>query len=178
MPEFDEGFLMDEWANQSLPRSKDREDRQPPAHSGSSSPGRSERGGEETSEAARPVHVRKRWLLLVAVVLIACGALIPLFVQRPSRITKAAFERIELDMSLAEVQAILGGPAGDYRTGSVGYAGHYTRKTDGLPHEWAGDEGIVLVEVDRDGRVLAKHFIAATTGKPGLIDRLRWRFDR
>jgi hypothetical protein len=130
------------------------------------------------SEEGGRVRVRKRWLLLVAVALLACGSLVGLLVRRPSRITEASFERIEVGMTLSEVEALLGAPAGDHRTGPVGYAGHYKRKTEGTLHEWAGDEAIIAVEVDRAGSIQAKHFLESASSKPGLIQRISWGWER
>jgi hypothetical protein len=60
--------------------------------------------------------MRKRLkLLTVAVVLLAAGTTFVLW-PRPDRITAANCARIREGMSRAEVEAILGGPPGDYRT--------------------------------------------------------------
>lgn len=62
------------------------------------------------------MHSRKRrWVLVLAgLAVLAAGAFV-LWLQ-PERISQENFDRIRVGMSRAEVEAILGGPPGDYRT--------------------------------------------------------------
>jgi hypothetical protein len=62
---------------------------------------------------------RRRRLLLVglgALALLGCGLIVWLTYPR-HRLNQASYERIEVGMTLEEVEAILGGPAADYTGG-------------------------------------------------------------
>jgi hypothetical protein len=128
--------------------------------------------------------MRKLFLALVAVALLLFGAAFPLLFPRPSPVTKAAYDRIENGMTLAEVEAILGGPAGDHRT----------RPTEMLPEDyvfrrlvehaigkslwWEGDAVAVAVVLDDSGIVLRQTFVKQGKANIGVIDLLRWRLNR
>jgi hypothetical protein len=58
----------------------------------------------------------KALFVIVAVVVALVCVLLPLMLPYRSPVTRAAHERIEEGMTQAEVEAILGGPPGDYRT--------------------------------------------------------------
>ena len=60
--------------------------------------------------------MRKLAVAVLALALLLVGTLLPLV--RPLRcpVNRAAFERIKVGMTQAEVHAVLGGPPGDYRT--------------------------------------------------------------
>jgi hypothetical protein len=113
---------------------------------------------------------------LVAVALLLTGALFLLF-PRSSRVTKAAFDQIEVGMSRPEVEAILGGPPGDYTTMPVQPD---LRSPGGLVEclYWEGDEGTIEVTVDADGAISWKGFCEARPEKVGLFGLLWWRFQR
>jgi hypothetical protein len=79
------------------------------------------------------------------------------FVMRPAvpkhNINLASVEKIKPGMTLAEVEEILGVPPGDYTTGPT------TSLCDGWlgpgDREWAGDDGVISVWLDPQGRILA-----------------------
>jgi hypothetical protein len=113
--------------------------------------------------------------------IIACLGLISLVFHRPnntdpprkSTVTRENYERIGLGMTLSEVEIILGGPPGDYRTGEVELE---HREADGPfwdvqydpdvlmgnrhpRHEWwQGDEGTAWVCFDEQNKVMTQDF--------------------
>jgi hypothetical protein len=109
--------------------------------------------------------------LLLALGLTACVGLAGLLVWLNSRtphINTQTFEQICPGMTVAEVEAILGVPPGDYTGGKVkiyheevregvrrgnvvGPGDHYT--------EWVGEEIAVLVWLDDDGKVARKEWL-------------------
>ena len=111
--------------------------------------------------------MRTRWLRRVAagtVVFLAAGAF-GLWPQR-GQITFANFHRIQEGMSRAEVEAILDGPPGDYRTARTTYGagssgadldtfvapvrGHIPLDADGsrVQGNWLGNEGLISVNFE------------------------------
>jgi hypothetical protein len=94
--------------------------------------------------------MRKSMIACVAVALVLAGGLIALLGPRHCPVNRAAFERIEEGMTRAEVQDILGGPSGDYRTRPA--AEHQLwmylftcSGWDGRSEDWEGDEGTARV---------------------------------
>jgi hypothetical protein len=146
------------------------------------------------------------WLAL-ALALSCLVTLLLLLLPPASRITKAAFEKTQPGMSLAEVEVIMGGPSGDYRTGEVEDFLKLVYNS-GLPREerpidlfttfilrqrpncfyppkpfyrvelWAGDEGLVWVGLDEDERVLKKQFTPWRPLPMTPLDRLHWWLER
>src|SRR5262245_50075207 len=118
-------------------------------------------------------------VVLVAVALLLIG-LLPLLFPR-SRITKEACDRIEEGMSQAEVEAILGGPPGDYRTVTAdpdltGWRlGSGRRRT---VVSWLGDEGSIEAGFGRSGFLVTKEFDKSTPPNLGFLGQWRGRFSR
>lgn len=119
--------------------------------------------------------MRKR--LLLGAGALACLALLALlglwWLTPRSAINRTNFEAIRGGMSEAEVERLLGGPEGDYRTGEVEYdlAGGLWELDNVMSAPevirgeirvrlatWQGDEGIVSLFFDDEGRVLATMF--------------------
>jgi hypothetical protein len=124
---------------------------------------------------------------------------------RSDRITRQNYDRIELGMSRAEVQAILG-PAGDYTTGPVdqfyryyvrwsgsGYLNSTTTvpsmtlqsiesgrspEAGGVAAGWEDDTGVIDVVFDAQGKVAWTHFCAQQLQQIGPLDKLLWRVQR
>jgi hypothetical protein len=75
-------------------------------------------------------------------------------------------------MTRAEVEAILGGPPGDYRT-RPGFG------VEGLLHPgrvlWFGDDGFIMVIFRPGGGVQETKFFDAEPGSYNLVDFLWWR---
>ena len=137
--------------------------------------------------------MKKAFVALVAAALVLFGALVPLLCPRPSKVTKAAFDRIEVGTSREEAEAILGGPPGDYTTRPSGPTPLkvmlliepswrvLTEDELARPHEslwWHGDEGTIRVAVDAEGIVRDKEFTAAPPSTAGLVETAQWRFER
>jgi hypothetical protein len=101
---------------------------------------------------------RKKKLLWTG---IAAGLAVALyFLVRPPapkhNFDRTSFEKINKGMTLAEVEAILGGPPGDYTTRptisecDVGWGPG--------EKEWVSDEGAISVWFDPEGRILGASF--------------------
>jgi hypothetical protein len=89
--------------------------------------------------------------IITAVVLYCAGP------RRPMA-SQADCDRIEIGMTRAEVEHVLGGLPGDYRTRDsiTPDVGLYYVFWD----EWKGDDGMIRVEFDEHGQVCGKeHFI-------------------
>jgi hypothetical protein len=132
---------------------------------------------------------RRRLLLLalsVAVVLLGVGAW-ALWPQWPcTAITRDNAERIQVGMTLAEVEAILGGPPRGEMTGTVEMASdeqsdfglHHLQFKANLamktwPPEWQSDEVVVAVRFDDAGRVSARHYLFLRRAEAGPLSALR-----
>jgi hypothetical protein len=124
--------------------------------------------------------MRKLFLALFAVALLLFGAGFPLLFPRPSPVTKAAFDQLEVGMTRAEVEAILGGPPGDYTTGPTNPNLTAIGTIDPEVEElwWCGDEGEINLGFDVRGVVFSKEWYDQEGERPGVIERLRWRIDR
>jgi hypothetical protein len=125
--------------------------------------------------------MRKSVTACLAVVLVLAGGMIALLRPRHCPVIKAAFERIEKGMTQAEVHAILGGPAGDYRTrpnrpAIKVRAGSWS---SWRLEDWEGDEGTVQVIYRQAGgpeeEVGDALFQDAELHAAGVAELARWR---
>jgi hypothetical protein len=117
---------------------------------------------------------RTRLLILVAVgssitTTITAAALVLLHPRSP-RIDQDHFDRIAVGMAKPEVDAILGGPPGDYTDRRFVWSPKYWylegTETDlerWFTEEWLDDSGAILVLFDKDHRVRQKWFCPAET---------------
>jgi hypothetical protein len=126
--------------------------------------------------------MRRRKLLgalVVLAVLVAAGIFV--IWPRPDQITRANLDRIKKGMRRAEVEAILGGPPGDYRNGPIihhieaSYAAHV--HTDGSL-TWEGDDGFGWISFDSSGSVMDCRFHASTRKHQTLLENVLWRAKR
>lgn len=116
---------------------------------------------------------RCRFLLLVSVTLLLAGGLALWLFFPQSRVTRAGFEALRVGMTMKDVERVLGGPPGDYRTGDVDldlsrvqpefdnvmFAPEVLLGERHFEHEWwQGDGGTVWVCFDEEGRVVTKEF--------------------
>jgi hypothetical protein len=135
----------------------------------------------------------RRRKLLAAVglaVLVAAGAFV--LWPRLDRITDENFDRIQEGMSRAEVEAIFGGPPGDYRAGPTTYdadldANRVPREILGLVRttqdgddvfDWAGDHGHAIVVFDSTGIYRDGWFHSTQRVHQTPPDMLLWRLKR
>jgi hypothetical protein len=123
------------------------------------------------------------WLIPLAVMLCLFGAITPLVVPWRCHVTRAAFAKIEVGMTRAEVEAILGGPPGDYRTQpspsfslGVEMGGFIIIATP--DHYWYGDEGQVWVRFAHGGGVEDWGFSPAKHDPIDPIKLALWRLGR
>jgi hypothetical protein len=123
--------------------------------------------------------MRKPVLAGVAIFLVLLGTLVGVALvppPRPCLVTKAAYGRVATGRGRAQVEQILGGPPGDYRTRPTYPAYVLSRRIYRDVRWWHGNEGLVAVTFDDAGLVALKGFSSYTEGD--LIDTLRWRLKR
>jgi hypothetical protein len=136
----------------------------------------------------------RKLLVVVLAVLVAVGAFV--LWPRPDRITRENCERIREGMSLAEVEAILGGPPGDYRTvltqwdsNGEAYLSHPPVYDPGCagnpsvpipvsePAMWEGNTGIAFVDFSTQGAE-SPTFHKTCEVPQSRLDNLLWRAKR
>jgi hypothetical protein len=112
---------------------------------------------------------------LLAVGLTLASLLLALVMPRYCPVNRVAFDQIKEGTTPAEVEKILGGPPGDYRTRPV-YAN--LRSGGGIPWTmWIGDEGEVWVWFEH-GIVRGTIFQKAEVKFGGPVELIRWRLER
>jgi hypothetical protein len=139
---------------------------------------------------------RRRFIAAsVLICLLAAGAVVALYWPRATAITRANAAAIQKGMTLAEVEAILGGPPRDETTGPVevdlsdGNAlvmfltnqrrGGWLSPDDLLQHAgrsirtWQSDRTLVLVYLDADQRVLDVSTTPMRRTEEGVLAMLR-----
>jgi hypothetical protein len=135
----------------------------------------------------------RRLLLLALTAATAAGLLAAWWLWPRTAITPENFERVQIGMTLAEVEAILGGPARDETTGPLEVVTHEeaagpqlmmwpdssgdaSQPTDGqLPaaRVWSADGLTVQVDLDPQGRVIRKARLPFQRGCECPLDSLR-----
>jgi hypothetical protein len=104
---------------------------------------------------------KKKWLWFgIALIFL----LVAYLVLRPGmpkhNIDRAGYLEIDKGMTLAEVEAILGVPAGDYTTGpTTSFRNGWHGAGD---KEWASHKGVISVWFDPQGKIMDKDFSAVT----------------
>ncbi|HMF15961.1 MAG TPA: hypothetical protein VKE98_02090 [Gemmataceae bacterium] len=105
------------------------------------------------------------WLAYAACVLLAVFWGARLLTPR-HRINRESLEKIQVGMTLEEVEAILGVPPGDYATKEIGIA-------------WVGEEGAIHVMLNPEGRVSYLAWLEPwreLIGEVTFLDKLRGWF--
>jgi hypothetical protein len=143
----------------------------------------------------RGAEAMKRLLVgLVAVGLVLAGLLLPLVMPRHCPVNRAACEKIKVGMTLAQVEQILGGPSGDYRTRPTRLRWPFTDAQvsigSGVPvlllplhvltasTVWEGDSGWVAVWFE-EGAVVSWEFNEEVEPfNPGPVAIATWRLGR
>lgn len=127
--------------------------------------------------------MRKRLLFTLGpLALVLLGGYALLWWTAP-RVSRANFGRIEVGMTLAEVEALLG-PPGMYATGPlVDREGQrpfsvfidYGPRPGGARKLWVGDHGAVWVNLDDAGRVAGTQVLGLRReAEPPLVKLRRW----
>jgi hypothetical protein len=102
-----------------------------------------------------PFRTRRLLLLILPAGLVALAIAIWVLWPRTA-INRENFEKIHRGMAVAEVEAILGGPPGDYGSGSEApYNDLFIPSGNRLiaGEEWIGPEAVITVAFDQTGRV-------------------------
>jgi hypothetical protein len=107
---------------------------------------------------------------------------------RQPRITRAAFALIQDEMSLAEVESILGAAPGDYTTQPTATPDSgrriFLKDSDDAEREiplreWKSDTAIVQIAFDESEKVVFKHYASNfSLGRQGPLENLLWRAKR
>ncbi len=120
------------------------------------------------------------WGLLLALALLSAAASVLMQASPNDRICHATYEAIEIGMHVTQVEALLGGPEGDYRTDDVFFTltnREMTPHPSGLEHRtWLGNGGQIFVSFHADGTVGGKVFlrVAERRHRSPLICLRRW----
>ena len=127
---------------------------------------------------------------LPGVTLIAVEGFVYWPLPQTDGITRENFRRIQLGMSQAKVEAILG-PPGEYRSGPVKYElltpvkGNEDQLSTSFEGQgqsiWMSDQALVGMEFERTGRVIGGPSLVRLAGKKepqGQSDNLLWRAKR
>jgi hypothetical protein len=117
---------------------------------------------------------RRRFLLLGTFgALVLLGALGYLLLRSGAPISQAGCDRIKLGMSLADVEAILGRPAGDYHDRPL-VSNLRPGPAPGLVQKvWIENAGAVVVHFDNNDRVMHAHFAPKLNPNESFLEKLR-----
>jgi hypothetical protein len=129
-------------------------------------------------KAPVPRRNRRRRLLLGtcgAFLLVLVGAWGYLLLRSGSPISQAGCDRINQGMTLAEVEVILGGPAGDYHASDRPVVvSLLPAPPPGLVNKaWIGNDGAVVVHLDQNDRVRYVHFAPKMNRNERFLEQLR-----
>jgi outer membrane protein assembly factor BamE (lipoprotein component of BamABCDE complex) len=112
----------------------------------------------------------KRYLLLVVLPLISLGVCVVVVVRSslPTRFTQLQCDRIQIGMTEDQVERVMGVPAGYHAKepprvyGPLAFdftpEGRTVSNTQQTQKCWGGDEGIVVVVFDKQGKVTQKMY--------------------
>lgn len=120
-------------------------------------------------------------IAFLAGTLMLAGVLLAMCLPTRCPVTRAAFARVKDGMTRAQVEAVLGGPPGNYRTWQEDWPDLTQSGGPALDWQsWDGDEGNVFVgfTLGVGGVVDYAHFTDAPDGDPGPVGRLWWRLKR
>jgi hypothetical protein len=123
-------------------------------------------------------HKSKR-LLLPFVICLGLGVVASWFLTPTHHVNREGFEKIQIGMTMMEVQEILGGPPGDYSTGAFEWdrngrsEARLVRWIFGTPKTWSGDEGVLFVWFNSQGVVREKHMVPGFRVEASYLHKLR-----
>jgi hypothetical protein len=134
--------------------------------------------------------MKKLLIGLVAATLLLSGLLLALLIPTHCPVNRMACERIEKGMTLTQVEQLLGGPPGDYRTrpiyrerasviSTVDYFGPGWPENDEACsiEAWTGNTGLANVWFSA-GTVAGWAFYEELKPGPGPVETIRWRLER
>jgi hypothetical protein len=124
----------------------------------------------------------KRKRLAAVLVAVALAGVAAAVLWPWPRVSRARYDRIQLGMSRAQVDALLGAP-GDYTTGRTCVSARAEPAWAGAPEAWigaateawSGDEGTIWVAFDASGRVAAKRFQTGERWEPSRFEKFLHR---
>jgi hypothetical protein len=132
---------------------------------------------------------RRLTLLLAVLALVPLAFTLRWWTQMAGvAVNRSKFDLIQVGMKLSDVEKLLGGPPGDYRTAeveldlSVGtpqfdnvmFAPEVLTQKQRFRHEWwQGDEGTAWVCFDEQSNVVKKEFTPGERVSPSVIDKIR-----
>jgi hypothetical protein len=94
---------------------------------------------------------------------------------RNQRIDREHFQRIKLGMRQEDIEEILGGPPGDYRTPveeHLTVGGLFFEVSRERKERWKGDKGVIAVTFDEEETVCCLDFSPSETVPPSVL----WQF--
>jgi hypothetical protein len=116
--------------------------------------------------------MKRQWLFAWLLSLLVLGGLTAGCLRLPQvTVTAQTVARITRGMTLQEVEAILGGPAGDYTDGTS--IVDYQHKWENTPWTWRTWDGAALVYFDKAGHVVEAAYLSVYSTEPSWVDRLR-----
>jgi hypothetical protein len=125
--------------------------------------------------------MRRRKLLVALAglaVVVAAGVVLLWPLPQPAvRVTPEKYDRIGNDVTtVAEIEALLGGPPGDYTTGPTDESS-VSLGSGARIVGWYTDDGHIVVQADADGRVEGVGFMPPKKAS-GVVNTLHWRVMR
>jgi hypothetical protein len=118
--------------------------------------------------------MRRRGFIIGGAVLLTVATVIGQVIPRPRRpqVSREQFEKIKEGMSREEVEAIIGGPPGDYTTGQYYVVAITPTYVGG--ESWVGDGGLIRVWFDETGQADETHYFEIDLLlDPSVMDRVR-----
>jgi hypothetical protein len=132
---------------------------------------------------------RKLLVALAGLAVVGAAGIVVLWPRSVSRITQENCDRVQVGMSRADVEAILG-PPGDYTTGPVAFGGRvysswkldgtrqFQNEINGPRYDYLTDSAWLAVTFDDAGQVNARGIESWTKVNQGPFDNLLWRAKR
>lgn len=114
--------------------------------------------------------------LLFLLAVVALTAVVAHVLRQPAGpISSRDCDRIEIGMTLPQVEAILGGPPGAYTVAESDWSWvleNGVMPSDHTRRVWVSDVGGVRIDFDPAGRVAMKQWVPGPAANRGLLQRL------
>jgi hypothetical protein len=99
-----------------------------------------------------------------SIAIVALVALVLFIFHKRVRIDAFTCSCIKPGMTQRQVESILGGPPGEYNSGQreivIGLAGHNRYSDGSRVEDWGGEDGVIQVTFDAQGRVRWADFVS------------------